>query len=380
MAVAGSVPRCGEEPVPFLDLGVIHRGLKRDILEDVAALIDSGDFVNGDAVAHLEHAFAGYCHTTDCVGVANGLDALRIGLLASGVERGDEVIVPANTFVATVEAVAQAGAAPVLVDVSEHDYNIDPGAVEAAITPRTRFLLPVHLYGLMADVRALLGISARSGLPLIEDACQAHGADRDGFRAGSIGSFAGFSFYPGKNLGAMGDAGALTTSSSAIAERARALREHGQRTKYHHDEVGFTSRLDTIQALILLRKLPLLDVWTAERRKAASSYMAALRGIGDIELPPVPAGSNPVWHLFPVRTRRAQDLAVHLQELGISTGRHYPVPVHLTGAFTSLGYPRGTFPVAEALAEELVSLPMFPGLREDQLDRIVGAVRSFFDG
>jgi dTDP-4-amino-4,6-dideoxygalactose transaminase len=364
--------------VPFLDLHGIHAPLKAEILADVAHLIDCSAFSNGPAVAEFENAFKHFCGTRWCVGLSSGLDALRLGLLAGGIEPGDEVIVPANTFVATVEAVSQAGAVPVLVDAGEADCNVDPGAVEAALTPRTRFLLPVHLYGQLADMPALKSIAERRGLRILEDACQAHGGERDGIRAGQGGLAAAFSFYPGKNLGAMGDAGALVTDDADLAERVRALREHGQRRKYHHDLPGYTARLDTLQALVLLRKLPLLDRWNQERRAAAQYYNEALAGLGDLVLPPCPRQSEPVWHLYVVRTREPQALAAFLRERGIGTGRHYPVPIHLTDAYAHLGYRRGDFPVTERLAGEILSLPIFPGITDEQIAAVVEGVAAYF--
>ena len=311
--------------------------------------------------------------------MASGLDALRLGLLAAGLEPGDEVVVPANTFVATVEAVTQAGGIPVLVDASWLDYNLDVEAAGAAVTSRTRFLLPVHLYGQLADLRALAEVAGIHRTKIVEDACQAPGAERDGLRAGTVGTAAAFSFYPGKNLGAMGDAGALVTDSPGLAARARALREHGQREKYRHEWEGWTARLDTIQAIVLLRKLPLLDSWNGQRRAAAAHYLERLDGIGDLVLPPVAPGSEPVWHLFVVRTADPDGLGTFLSARGIETGRHYPEPIHLTAAYCSLGAP-GAFPVAEQLAREALSLPLFPGMREQQLDAVVEAVRAYFDG
>jgi dTDP-4-amino-4,6-dideoxygalactose transaminase len=264
------------------------------------------------------------------------------------------------------------------VDVSERDYNLDVAAVAAAITPRTRFLLPVHLYGQLADVRALADIAARHDLQLLEDACQAHGAERDGVRAGAAGTAAAFSFYPGKNLGAMGDAGALVTDDAELAARVRALREHGQRAKYVHELEGYTARLDTLQALVLSRKLPLLDGWNEERRAAAAFYTAELAGVGDLVLPPVPDGSDPVWHLYVVRTAEPDRLAAALAERGVATGRHYPQPPHLSGAYAWLGHRRGEFPVTEALADELLSLPIFPGITEEQLHAVAAAVADAF--
>jgi dTDP-3-amino-3,4,6-trideoxy-alpha-D-glucose transaminase len=363
--------------VPFLDLGSIHRDLKQSIVSDFADLIDSGAFINGPAVTEFETSFAGYAGVKHCVGVASGLDALRLGLIAAGVGKGDEVILPANTFVATIEAVVQAGATPVLADVCEEDYNLDSDAVTAALTPRTRALLPVHLYGQMADMTALERIARRHSLLLVEDACQAHGAIRDDCRAGTVGDFAAFSFYPAKNLGAMGDAGACVTDDERIASAVRALREHGQHRKYEHAFEGYTARLDTVQALVLLRKLPLLDRWNAQRQAAAAFYTANLR-TGDLRLPPVPKGSMPVWHLFVVRTAEPERLATFLGERGISVGRHYPQPIHLTAAYAWLGHRRGGFPISERLVSEVISLPLYPGIAEVQLGAVVAAVEEYF--
>jgi dTDP-4-amino-4,6-dideoxygalactose transaminase len=360
--------------VPFLDLGLVHEPLKHDLLAAFGELIDSGAFTNGPPVAAFERSFAAYCRRDHCIGVASGLDALRLALLAAGIQPGDEVIVPANTFIATLEAVSQAGARPVVVDVTDDDLNIDVDAARAAVGPRTRFLLPVHLYGQLADMRGL----AEIGVPILEDACQAHGAERDGVRAGELGAAAAFSFYPGKNLGAFGDAGALVTDDTALDDAVRALREHGQRAKYHHDLVGFTARLDTIQAIVLEHKLPLLDAWNADRRAAARRYGEALDGVGDLELPPVPVGSNPVWHLYVVRTADPVALAQHLRERGIGTGFHYPQPVHMTAAYHGLGLRAGSFPVTEEAAARALSLPIFPGISDAQIEHVVDGVRSYF--
>jgi dTDP-4-amino-4,6-dideoxygalactose transaminase len=341
-------------------------------------LIDSGSFINGPPVREFEEAFARYTGTTAAVGLASGLDALRLGLLAAGIAAGDEVIVPANTFVATFEAVTQAGGKPVVVDMSDADWNIDPTAVEAAITDRTRYLMPVHLYGQMADMRVLLQIARKRGVAIIEDACQAHGARREGIRAGTAGVASGFSFYPGKNLGAFGDAGALTTDDEGLAAAVRALREHGQRVKYEHEVEGYTARLDTIQAIVLSAKLARLDAWNEERRSIASHYRNALSGLGDLELPPVVG--EPAWHLFVVRTANPEALAAALAARGIASGRHYPQPVHLSRAYKRLGYARGAFPLAERHAERALSLPIFPGMPIGEVDAVVEAIAAFFDG
>lgn len=367
-----------EMAVPFVDLRASNEPIREELLAAVSELIDSSAFVNGPAVGSFERTFAAYCGTADAVGLASGLDALRLSLLAAGIRPGDEVIVPAHTFVATVEAVTQAGGKPVLADVGELDYNVDPAAAEAALTSRTTFVLPVHLYGQMADMRALQGLAERHGVALVEDACQAHGAERDGIRAGAGGLAGAFSFYPAKNLGAIGDAGALATDDAELASTVRALREHGQSRKYRHDLEGYTARLDTIQALVLELKLRLLDGWNEERRAAARFLSEGLAGVGDLVLPAVAPGSEPVWHLYVVRTADPDALARFLGELGIATGRHYPDPVHLSPAYASLGYAPGAFPVAEQVAREGLSLPIFPGISEAQLTAVVEGVRAYF--
>lgn len=364
--------------MPFVDLTPVTSRIREQVLEGWANLIDTGRFVNGPEVEEFERAFARFAGTTSSVGVASGLDALRLGLLAFDLEPGAEAIVPANTFIATIEAVIQAGVQPVLVDTDDGDHNIDLDEAAAAVTSRTRVLLPVHLYGQLADMRRLKDVARTHDLLVLEDACQAHGATRDGISAGQGGDAAAFSFYPGKNLGAFGDAGALTTSDAKIADAVRSLREHGQRAKYSHEAIGYTARLDTIQAIVLLHKLPLLERWTEERRVAAAFYAHALAGTGDLRLPPVPDGSKPVWHLYVVRTRDPRCLATFLADRGIGSGFHYPEPPHLARALRSLGYRQGQFPRAEAQATEVISLPIFPGISEEQLETVVDAVRAFF--
>ena len=364
--------------VPFFDGAPMMNGLKADILADVSSLFDSGRFINGPEVAEFEASFATYCQTAVCVGAASGLDALRLALIAAGLEPGDEVIVPAQTFIATFEAVTQAGGVPVVVDSSDSDYNMDPEAADTAVTTRTRFVLPVHLYGQMADMRALGLMAMRHGVSLLEDACQAHGAERDGLRAGAESLAGAFSFYPAKNLGAMGDAGALVTDDLELAARVRALREHGQTEKYRHVTAGFTARMDTLQAIVLKHKLPHLDSWNDSRREAARFYSEALAGVGDLRLPAVPEGSNPVWHLYVVRAADPEALGSFLGERGVATGRHYPEPPHLSAAYSDLGYEPGAFPVAEAISREGLSLPMYPGISETQLTSVVEAISEFF--
>ncbi len=367
--------------VPFLDIGRTNARVKDAVLEDIEELIDSGQFTNGPQVAEFERSFAEYSGASDCVGVASGLDALRLGLIAAGLKQGDEVLVPANTFIATFEAVTQAGGTPVPVDVSTLDYNMDPGAADVAITPRTRFVLPVHLYGQMADMRALAVLAGRRDLVIIEDACQAHGSERDGLRAGACGAAGAFSFYPGKNLGAFGDAGALVTSNGAVASITRALREHGQQFgKYLHSLPGYTSRLDSIQAIVLKHKLKLLPEGNRDRGRAANYYSQHLSGLGEIRVPPQPEGSSPVWHLYPICLDDRDAVSEYLSGRGISTGLHYPLPPHLSEAYASLGYKRGAFPVTESLAHGVLSLPIYPGIREAELDHVVRYLAAFYNG
>jgi dTDP-4-amino-4,6-dideoxygalactose transaminase len=282
------------------------------------------------------------------------------------------------TFVATFEAVVQAGGRPVVVDVREDDVGMDPHAAAAAVGARTRFLLPVHLYGQMADIGALTEIAARHGLDLLEDACQAFGANRDGTRAGGAGKAAAFSFYPSKNLGAAGDAGAVVLDDEEMVRKLKALREHGETSRYYSEYVGYTSRLDALQAVVLSYKLTLVGEWNEQRREAAAFYAEALGGLGDLRLPAAVDGAGHVWHLYTVRTGDPVALGRFLATLGISTGRHYPQPPHLSGAFAHLGLPEGSFPVAEAIARETISLPIFPGISEEELTAVAAGVRDFF--
>lgn len=360
--------------VPFVSLAPQNELVRADVIGDVGHLITRGDFTDGNVVGAFERAWADYCGTEFCVGVSSGLDALRLALLALDLESGGEVVVPAMTFQATWEAVTQAGLVPVPADVDE-DGLLDPAAMEAAVTERTQAVLPVHLYGRTAYSAAPI---ADRDIAVVEDASQAHGAflDEAGPAAGS--SAACFSFYPTKNLGAFGDAGAVVTNDSWLADRARALREHGQIVKGIHEFDGYTARLDTIQALVLLRKLPLLDGWNRQRRDAARFYAEALAGVGDLRLPPVGAGD--VFHVYPVRTADPGGLAAFLAGRGIGSGRHYPVPPHLSPAYASLGHRAGEYPVAERIAAETLSLPLWPGISEAQQVEVCDGVKAWFDG
>ena len=352
--------------------------MKERVLTRIGQTIDRGDFTNGTAVRDFEQRFAEYTGRKHCVGVANGLDAVRLSLLALGIANDDGVVVPASTFAATLEAVIQAGAKPVIVDVGEDDYNIDVDKTKAAVAAGASCILPVHLYGQMADMRGLASLAERHGVQIVEDACQAHGTSRDDLRPGEMSRAAAFSFYPSKNLGAMGDAGALVTDDEDLASAARALRAHGETSKYHHEYVGYTARLDTVQAVVLLEKLSHLDEWNAQRRAAARFYTEALAGIEPLRLPSEAQRSVSVWHLYVVRTPEPEHLAAFLADYGVQTGRHYPEPVHLSPAYRDLGFAAGDFPVAEALAREALSLPLYPGITEAQLEYVCEAIGEYF--
>jgi dTDP-4-amino-4,6-dideoxygalactose transaminase len=365
--------------VPFVDLAFASDAVREQVLRRVSDLLDRGDFINGAAVEEFERAFADYCGARACVGMSSGLDALRLGLTATGLEEGAGVIVPAATFAATFEAVLQAGGKPVVVDVSEEDYNIGRESLEGVATGACTHLVPVHLYGQLADMHAVGRIAQERGLRVLEDACQSHGASRAGIRPGERSQAAAFSFYPAKNLGAIGDAGALVTNDEAVEALARALRSHGETSKYHHAHVGYTARLDTLQAAVLAEKLALLDDWNEARRAAAQYYTRELAGLEGIALPQVAGGSEPVWHLYVVRVADPIALAAFLADRSIQTGRHYPEPPHLAPAYRSLGYAPGDFPVAEALSHDGLSLPIYPGISESQLDWVCQSIRDYLE-
>lgn len=354
--------------IPFLDLSATHETLIEEILDAWERILREGSFVGGSEIEAFETEFAGYVGAIECVAVGNGTDALALTLRAMGLRPGDEVITVPNTFVATVQAIVEAGGHPVLVDVDPRSGTMDPGLVEAAITPRTRVLLPVHLFGQPADMEPLLEISERRGLKVLEDACQAHGATYQGRRVGSIEA-AAFSFYPSKNLGAAGDAGAVTTNDPDLARRVRMLRNHGQTDKHHHPVGGVNSRLDALQAAVLRIKLRYLDGWIAARRKWAARYHALLAHT-DLELPIDSPGSTHAYHLYVVRHPMRNRLKSALEEAGIETGLHYPIPVHLQGAFHNLGLRPGAFPHAERWASSGLSLPMYPELTEEAVVRV----------
>ncbi|MRW84529.1 aminotransferase class I/II-fold pyridoxal phosphate-dependent enzyme [Pseudoduganella sp. FT26W] len=362
--------------VPFLDLKAINLRHEDAMQQAFQRVLNSGWYVLGSEVAQFETAFAAYSGCQHAIGVANGLDAIMLALKAYGVGPGDQVIVPSNTFIATWLAVSHCGAQPVPVEPVESTYNIDPARVEAAITARTKAIIAVHLYGQPADMQPLKAIAERHGLKLIEDAAQAHGARYHGAVAGQLGDAAAFSFYPGKNLGALGDGGAVTTNDEALATRLRTYRNYGSKVKYYNEVPGYNSRLDELQAALLAVKLPALDGDNQRRRAIAALYQQQLAGIDGLVLPQVPAWAEPVWHLYVVRHRQRDALAKALAEQGIGTIVHYPVPPHLQPAYADQGYREGDFPLAEAIHREVLSLPIGPTMSDEQALAVCAAVRQ----
>jgi dTDP-4-amino-4,6-dideoxygalactose transaminase len=360
-----------------VDLQAQHRALAADIRVAVDEVLTDCNFIMGRQVREFERAFAAYVGVGHAVGVSNGLDALRIALAALGIGPSDEVIVPANTYIATALAASALGARVVLVDCDASTYNLDPAKLERAITLRTRVVIPVHLTGQPADMAPILEIAERRGLQVLEDAAQAHGAQYRGRPCGSIGIAGCFSFYPAKNLGAAGDGGMIVTQNEKLARQARKLSNYGEVVKYEHTEKGLNARLDTLHAAILQAKLPHLDDWNRLRARHAQRYRQRLAGIGDIRLPGVLPECTHVYHLFMVQTSRRDALRQFLQDRGVQTGIHYPTPIHLQPAYADHGWKRGDFPVAEALAAQIVSLPMFPELRDEQIDYVCERIGEF---
>lgn len=359
--------------VPFLDLKLPHLELQQELEAAFRHVLESGWYILGQEVEAFEEEFAAYCGVRHCVGVGNGLDALHLILRAYGIGVGDEVIVPSNTYIATWLAVSYAGARPVPVEPIEATYNIDPQRILDAITPSTKAIIAVHLYGQPADMDAINDIAHRHGLKVIEDAAQSHGARYKGIRTGNLADAAGFSFYPGKNLGALGDGGAITTNDDGLASQVRVLRNYGSRVKYHNEVKGFNSRLDELQAALLRVKLSHLDAWNFARSRIAMSYLEGLAA-SDLVLPIVPEWAEPAWHLFVVRTDQRDALQKKLEHAGIGTMVHYPVPPHLQPAYAEEGYQMGDLPIAEKLHHEVLSLPMFPHLSNQELAYIVSTV------
>lgn len=364
-------------PIPFVDLAAQQREIDAEVQAGLRRVFDTTAFIGGPDVAAFEQEFASFIEVSHCVGVGNGTDALELALRAAGVTAGGEVILPANTFIATAEAVSRIGAVPVLVDIDQDYLLIDPTGALAAITGRTQAIMPVHLYGQTAFVEQIRPAAERAGVLVIEDAAQAQGAFRHGRMAGSLGLAAGTSFYPGKNLGAAGDAGAVLTDDADLAARVRLLGEHGSPAKYRHSTVGMNSRLDTVQAVVLRAKLARLERWNGLRRAAAARYMDLLQPLvnkGQVWRPAEAEGNYHVWHLYTIQVENRDRVLTELQATGIGAGVHYPVPVHLTGAYEHLGWGRGAFPVTESAADRLLSLPIHPHITAAQQERVVAAL------
>lgn len=360
-------------PIPFLDLRSINASYRDGLKAAFDRVLDSGWYIMGEELARFEEEFAAYCGVKHCVGVGNGLEAMHLVLRAWGIGAGDEVIVPSNTYIATWLAVSYAGAVPVPVEPDPGTFNLDPRRVEAAITPRTRGILPVHLYGQPADMDAICEIASRHGLKVLEDCAQAHGASYKNRRTGSLGDAAGFSFYPGKNLGALGDGGAITTNDDALADAVRMLRNYGSRVKYHNEKKGFNSRLDELQAAFLRVKLPQLDAANESRRQISARYTQAFQGLSLI-LPAVPSWAAPVWHLYVVRVPNRATFVQHLDETEIGSLIHYPVPPYSQPAYRELGILPGALPIAEAMAADVVSLPIWPDMPCEAQQAVIDAV------
>jgi dTDP-4-amino-4,6-dideoxygalactose transaminase len=375
-----TIERTAEQTtIPFVDLAAQFAEISHEVMPQLVSALEAGEYVGGRAVADFEKAYAAYADVDHCIGVANGTDAVELALRAAGIGPGDEVIVPANSFIATAEAVSRIGSVPVFVDVDADHLLMDPIEVAAAITPRTRAIIPVHLFGQCAPVERLVHLAQSFGLVIIEDAAQSQGAQRFGFPAGTIGTAAATSFYPGKNLGAAGDAGAVLSNDGAFAERVRRIAAHGSRQKYVHDVVGFNSRLDAIQAIVLTAKLRRLDRWNVLRTVAAERYTELLSAIPEIGLPYSAPGNLDVWHLYVVQVDDRDRILDDLAAAGVSANVHYPTPLHLTRAYQR-GYRRGDFPVAEAAAKRILSLPLYPHITAAQQEvvaaRLSDAVRG----
>ncbi|HZY86051.1 MAG TPA: DegT/DnrJ/EryC1/StrS family aminotransferase [Gemmataceae bacterium] len=376
---APAAPAAPALSVPMLDLRAQYVRIREELLRAVQEVADSTTYVLGPKVAEFERAFAAYVGARHCVGVNSGTSALHLALLGAGVGPGDEVITVPMTFIATSWAVSYVGATPVYVDVDAETYTMDVAQVERRLTPRTKAILPVHLYGQPADLAPLLEVSRRHGVPLIEDGAQAHGAEYRGRRAGTFGLAGCFSFYPGKNLGALGEGGAVVTDDDRVAARLRALRDHAQAQRYHHEEVGFNYRMDALQGAVLGVKLKHLDRWTEARRFLADRYRKHLAGL-PLRLPAERPGGRHVWHLFVALHPERDRLRRELEARGVQTGLHYPIPLHLQKAYAHLGHREGDFPVAERVGRECLTLPLFPEMTVRQQDAVIAALRDVLTG
>lgn len=363
--------------VPFLNFLPMHSAIKAEMHEAFSRVYDSNWFVLGKEVEQFENAYAAFNQVKHTVGLSNGLDALYLALKACGVGVGDEVIVPSNTYIATVLAVSYVGATPVFVEPNRETYNIDPNGIQAAITSKTKAIMPVHLYGQACEMTAIMKLAYKHQIMVIEDNAQSQGASFDGKLTGSWGDINGTSFYPGKNLGGLGDAGAVTTNSDDLAQKVRILRNYGSQKKYYNEVIGQNMRLDELQAALLSVKLKRLNEWTAQRQQIALWYNEALKDVDGIILPQVADGATHVYHLYVIRTNRRDEYQKHLKDNGIDTLIHYPIPPHLQEAYRKLGFKKGDFPVAEELSETVLSLPMWPGMLIDQISIITELIKNF---
>lgn len=364
--------------IPFLSFTPQHDLIRPAVLAAIAGVYDKQWYVLGEQVTAFEQEYSAFNQVGHTIGVANGLDALHLALLALGVKPGDEVLVPSNTYIATWLAVSFVGAVPVPVEPNTATYNLDPALLEAAITPRTKGIMPVHLYGQACEMGPIMEVAQRHGLWVVEDNAQAQGAAWQGKLTGSFGQVNATSFYPGKNLGALGDAGAVTTDDDELMRKVQTLRNYGSQQKYYNEVIGYNSRLDELQAAVLRVKLPHLAAWTQQRQQVAARYDKLLAGVGDLVLPTVAASATHVYHLYVVRTTRREALQQHLAQAGVGTLIHYPVPPHRQQAYAHLQLPAGAFPIAEELAATCLSLPMWPGMTEEHITAVVEAIKAFF--
>lgn len=364
--------------IPFLSFDYCNNQIKDSILSAFSEVFDSKWYILGNKVIQFEESYSAFNKVKYCVGVSNGLDALFLSLKALEIESGDEVIVPSNTYIATLLAVSYTGATPVLVEPRQSTFNINPELIEKAITKRTKAIMPVHLYGQCCEMDSILEIAKQYNLFVVEDNAQAQGASYNGRLTGSFGHVNGTSFYPGKNLGALGDAGAVTTNSQELAEKIRVMRNYGSAKKYYNDRIGYNMRLDELQAAFLAVKLKYLNEWTAERQKIAGWYNQRLKDIDALILPEVAAGATHVYHLYVIRTEQRNELQQYLNDQGIGTLIHYPVPPHLQKAYSHLGFQKGDYPIAEKMADTCLSLPLWPGMTVDDVSFVVNEIEKFF--
>ncbi len=364
--------------IPFLNFEIMHKLIRSEIMQSFQDVYDANWFVMGKKLEAFEKEYAAFNNTKYSIGVSNGLDALHLALKALNVTKGDEVIVPSNTYIATAMAASYVGATPVFVEPDPNTYNINPANIEAAITSKTKVIMPVHLYGQACDMDAIMAIAKKHNLFVVEDNAQAHGATFNGKITGSFGNANGTSFYPGKNLGALGDAGAVTTNDETIAKKIAMLRNYGSEKKYHNEEIGFNMRLDEVQAGFLSVKLKHLNEWTKQRKEIAKQYNEALKNVGDLVLPTVHANATHVYHLYVIKTKNRDGLQKHLSENGIGTLIHYPIPPHLQKAYQSLGFKKGSFSIAEELADNCLSLPIWPGMTKSEVIYVCEIISNFY--